>query len=109
GNLEVKYRWRCLRPPDNEYWCFTHVIDEHERIVGYLDHEILGGTPPMIAWRKDDLADERLSLRSAAIQEKSKYRLRVGLFHQPSGTRLPVSGTSLSLTDDGTAVYLGTP
>jgi len=108
GSLEVKYRWRCLRPPDREYWCFTHVIDEQERIVGYLDHEILGGTPPMIAWRKDDLADERLWLRSAAIQEKAKYRLRVGLFHQRSGVRLPVSRASLPLTDDGTAVYLGT-
>jgi hypothetical protein len=108
GGLEVKYRWRCLRPPDREYWCFTHVIDEQERIVGYLDHQILGGSPPMITWRKDDLAIERLRLRSAAIQEKAKYQLRMGLFHQPSGVRLPVRRASLPLTDRGTAVYLGT-
>src|SRR5258708_4765809 len=59
GGLQVKYRWRCLRPPNREYCCFTHVIDEQERIVGYLDHEILGGSPSMITWRKDDLAIER--------------------------------------------------
>src|SRR5262249_18490837 len=56
GRLEVKYRWRCLTPPDRDYWCFTHVVDERDRVVGYLDHEILGGSPPMIQWRKGDLA-----------------------------------------------------
>jgi len=107
--LEVKYRWRCLKPPDREYWCFTHVIDEQDRVAGYLDHEILNGSPPMITWQKGDMAIERLRLRSVAIQEKTRYRLRVGLFHRPSGVRLPVTGASLPLTDRGTAVYLGTP
>ena len=107
--LEVKYRWRCLRPLDREYWCFTHVIDEQDRVVGYLDHEIIGGNPPMISWRKGDLAIEKLRLSSAAIQEKTKYRLRMGLFHRPSSVRLPVTGTSLPVTDHGTAVYLSTP
>jgi hypothetical protein len=106
GSLDVEYRWRCHRTPDREYWCFTHVIDEHDRIIGYLDHEILGGSPPMITWRRGDVAIERLRLRSSAIRAETKYRLRVGLYHRTSGIRLPVRSTSLPLTDGATAVYL---
>jgi hypothetical protein len=109
GSLEVKYRWRCRRPPDGEYWCFTHVIDEQDRIVGYLDHEILGGSPPMITWREGDVAMERLRLRSTAIQEKTKCRLAVGLFHRTSGARVQVKDTNLPLADNGTAVYVNNP
>lgn len=109
GSLEVKYRWRCRRPPDREYWCFTHVVDEQDRIVGYLDHQILGGSPLMVTWREGDVAMERLRLRSSAFQEMMKCRLVIGLFHRASGSRLPVKETNLPLTDNGTAVYVQNP
>ena len=109
GSLEVRYRWRCLRPPDREYRCFTHVVDEQDRIVGNLDHEILDGSPPMIAWRKGDVAVERRRFRSAAIQQRMKCRLVVGLFHLASGARLPVKDSSLPLAGNGTAVYAPNP
>ena len=39
-------RGRCLRSPEREYWCFTHLIDRSNRIVAQLDHRLLGGQPP---------------------------------------------------------------
>jgi len=107
GAVEVKYRWRCVRPPEREYSCFTHILDEQDRVVGYLDHKILNGNPPIVAWREGDQAIERLQFRSSAIQPGRKYRLRLGLFHRPSGQRLPVRSTNFPLTDHGTAVYVG--
>jgi 4-amino-4-deoxy-L-arabinose transferase-like glycosyltransferase len=109
GSLEVKYRWRCRKPPDREYWCFTHVVDAQGRIVGYLDHDVLSGRPPTTNWREGDTAIEGLRLRSPSIQEKAAYRLRMGLFDRESGARLHVQVASLPVTDNGTAVYLRRP
>ena len=98
--IEVKYRWRCLKPVDREYWCFTHILDERDKIAGYLDHRILNGDPPMQAWKAGDVVLERLVFR---IPRQGQYRLRLGLFHKGSGERLPISGSTFPLTDDRTA------
>ena len=63
----------------------------------------------MVGWSEDDQAIERLRFRSTAIQPGKKYRLRLGLYHQPSGQRLPVGLTNFPLADDGTAVYVVVP
>ena len=39
----VRFRWRCFRPPDRDYWCFTHLIDGNGRMVAQHDHRLLGG------------------------------------------------------------------
>jgi hypothetical protein len=109
GAVGVKYRWRCVRPPEREYWCFTHILDEQGHVIGYLDHKILNGNPPMVGWSEDDQAIERLRFRSTAIQPGKKYRLRLGLYHQPSGQRLPVGLTNFPVADQGTAVYVVVP
>jgi len=92
GALEVKYRWRCLRSPDRPYWCFTHILDEQGRIVGYLDHPILDGDPPTDKWLGGDEAIERRRFRSEAIQPGNQYRVRVGVFDKSTGGRLAVNG-----------------
>ena len=59
----VRLRWRCLRSPDREYWCFTHLIDRSNRIVAQLDHRLLGGQPPLRTWRAGDSGEEEIRLR----------------------------------------------
>ena len=38
--VEAKFRWRCSRPPDRDYRCFTHLIDTGNRIVAQLDRRL---------------------------------------------------------------------
>src|SRR5207245_485937 len=109
GAIEVKYRWRCARSLEREYWCFTHIVDEQDHVIGYLDHKILNGNPAMVTWREGDQAIERLRFRSAAIQPGRKYSLRVGIYYKPSGQRLAVGSTSFPLADHGTAAYVVVP
>ncbi|MBI3681435.1 MAG: glycosyltransferase family 39 protein [Acidobacteria bacterium] len=104
--LEVKYRWRCLRPVDRNYWCFTHVVDRGGNVIGYLDHQILDGEPPLRMWKEGDLAIERLLLRSPAIHSGESYRLRLGLFDKESGKRLPVSSSEFPVVDQQTAAVI---
>lgn len=110
--VRVKYRWLCLEPPDREYWCFTHLVDGQNKKVGFLDHPILGGEPPMRTWKKGDVAIEEVQFPIAPSQSQKRLRLLIGLYHVPSGQRLTirsffVSGTShASLADDHTALLI---
>jgi 4-amino-4-deoxy-L-arabinose transferase-like glycosyltransferase len=99
--LVVKYRWRCLKPVQRDYWCFTHIVDRQGVVAGYLDHAIV--TPPTSRWKEGDVVIESLLFRFAKAQQNEPYRLRLGLSHRESGERLPITASSFPLTDRGTA------
>lgn len=101
--LEVKYRWRCLKTVDRDYWCFTHIVDTKGAIVGYLDHQILSGEPPTSQWKDGDTAVERLIFPLSANKNAAPYHLRLGLFDRATGERLPISTSTFRVTDKGTA------
>jgi 4-amino-4-deoxy-L-arabinose transferase-like glycosyltransferase len=105
-SLEVKYRWRCLKPVDRAYWCFTHIVDAAGAVVGYLDHEILNGQPPTSHWKAQDTAIEDLVYRFPEVQKGGSVQLRVGVFDRNSGERLPITATDFQLTDRGTAALV---
>jgi uncharacterized SAM-binding protein YcdF (DUF218 family) len=109
GALEVQYRWRRLRPLDREYWCFTHILDPQDKVVGYLDHRILDGSPSMTAWKEGDAAVETIHYRSRALQSGETYRLRLGLYDRATGQRLAISASAFPLADGGTAAVVSGP
>jgi hypothetical protein len=98
--LEVKYRWRRLKPLDRNYWCFTHIVDGKGAIAGYLDHQITS------LWREGDAAIEKLSFRFSEAQKSESYRLRLGVFDRASGDRLPITASDFPLTDRQTATVV---
>jgi 4-amino-4-deoxy-L-arabinose transferase-like glycosyltransferase len=105
--LEVKYRWRCLKPVDRDYWCFTHILDAQESVAGYLDHPILGGQPGTSLWKPGDVAIERLIFRIPQGQAAGIYHLRLGLFYPSSQERLAITESDFPLADKQTAVVAG--
>jgi hypothetical protein len=102
--LEVKYRWRCIRPAGRDYWCFTHILNKQGAIIGYLDHPILNGEPATSLWKPGDTAIERLIFRMPQVPAEEAYHLRLGLFHRESGDRLPITASEFPLADQGTAI-----
>jgi hypothetical protein len=102
-SIEVQYRWRCLKPVERNYWCFTHILDERGNIVGYLDHPVMRNSPPTSQWAEGSVAIERLQFPLPAAQKPEAFRLRLGLFQKESGDRLPITSSSFPLTDAGTA------
>ncbi len=103
--LEVKYRWRCLKPMDRDYWCFTHVVDRRGNVAGYLDHRILNGDPPTSSWKAGDVALERL-IFPLPEADAGAYDLRVGVFHRESGERLPITESTFPLVQERTAAFV---
>jgi 4-amino-4-deoxy-L-arabinose transferase-like glycosyltransferase len=110
GEMAVRLRWRCLRSPDREYWCFTHLIDRSNRIVAQLDHRLLGGQPPLRTWRAGDSGEEEIRLRLPDGTTSAGLRLRFGIYDPPSGDRLrigplpPSVVPRFSLADQDTAL-----
>jgi hypothetical protein len=106
----VRLHWRCLRSPDREYWCFTHLIDRSNRIVAQLDHRLLGGQPPLRTWRAGDSGEEEIRLRLPSGTASAGLRLRFGIYDPPSGDRLrigplpPSVVPRFSLADQDTAL-----
>ena len=99
--LEVKYRWRCLKPLDRNYWCFTHIVDGKGVVAGYLDHQIAS------LWNTGDTAIEKRAFRFSEAQKRESYRLRLGVFDRASGDRLQITASDFPLTDKGTATVVG--
>ena len=110
GETVVRLHWRCLRAPDREYWCFTHLIDGSRRIVAQLDHRLLGGQPPLQTWRAGDGGEEEIRLRLPAGAAPATLQLRFGIYDPPSGDRLrigplpPALAPRFSLADQDTAL-----
>jgi hypothetical protein len=103
--LKVIYRWRSLGKLDQELLCFTHILDGRRKVVGFLDHAILGDT--ILAKAPGWAANE--SLRYRLPEGIDQVHLRLGLFLKASGERLTIQESSaaetmLTLTDRGTAV-----
>ena len=103
--LKVIYRWRSIGKLDQELLCFTHILDDQRKVVGFLDHAILGDAD--LAKAQGWAANE--SLRYRLPDGVEQVHLRLGLFLKTSGERLAIQESSadamtLSLTDRGTAV-----
>ncbi len=100
-DLDVKFRWRCTRPLDRDYWCFTHLIDAGNRIVAQLDRRLPG-----------DCGGEEIHLRLPSGVPATGLRLRFGIYEPSTGERLhigPLQGTAssrFSLADRATALLV---
>ena len=108
--LDVRYRWRCLRPPDREYWCFTHILDPEGKVIGQLDHRLLDGDPSLRSWRPGDGALEELRFHIPPESSARHLLLRLGLYDPASGIRLRIAApqglaaSRFSLEDEATAL-----
>jgi 4-amino-4-deoxy-L-arabinose transferase-like glycosyltransferase len=103
--LEVKYRWRCLRPIDRDYMCFSHVVDRTGKVVGYLDHRFLNGDTPTSLWKMGDTALESFFF-PLPEEDSGAYSLRVGVYYRESGERLQITESSFPIIDDQTAAVV---
>jgi len=104
--LKVSYTWHFTGSPDHDLYCFTHILDNHGGVLGFLDHAIPG--EPVTAGKEG--WGVREILRYRLPEGVSQVQLRLGLFRKSSGERLRVQeasgleGPKLSVTDEGTAI-----
>jgi hypothetical protein len=87
--LPLVLYWQLQKRPDRDYSFFAHVLDADSRVVGEYD----GNHYPASYWRSDG---GELLLSYMPVQLKpgtppGEYQLEIGVYHQPTGERLPVN------------------
>ncbi|HXV99188.1 MAG TPA: hypothetical protein VEC93_12265, partial [Anaerolineae bacterium] len=82
--------WEVLTTPTVDYTVFVHLLDANDTIVASHDTQPLNNTYPTTIWSPGErILDEHI-LPTPASLPAGQYRLAVGLYHQPTGERLPL-------------------
>jgi hypothetical protein len=91
GELTVTLYWEALRPPDDDYTVFVHLIDEQDKTLAGHDDRPMGGRYTTLAWLPGQLVPDEHPIALPAELSAGLYRLRVGLYRPETGDRLPVA------------------
>jgi hypothetical protein len=95
----VTLRWQPLRPLDEDYTVFVHLLDSSGQTQAQADSQPCRGECPTSGWTPGEIiADEHL-IAIPADAAPPPYRLALGMYLLESGERLPVAGR-----DDGRAI-----
>jgi hypothetical protein len=88
--FEVTLYWEALRPPDDDYVVFVHLVDAEGQIVASHDGPPMDGRYATGAWLPGEVVPDthRLALDSGV--PTGTYRLWVGMYRWPDVERLPV-------------------
>jgi hypothetical protein len=88
GGISLTLHWQALRPPDDDYTIFVHVLDSAGNLVAQYDAPPLDGVYPTSKWIIGDVFTQRVELEVPP----GEYDLVVGMYTYPDIVRLPVTG-----------------
>jgi hypothetical protein len=86
--LKVVLYWQLLQRPERHYSIFVHLLDAESQIVGEFDANWYGTK----FWREDggEVLLGYYPLRVKPETPPGEYQLEIGVYHQPTGERLPI-------------------
>lgn len=97
--------WQALTAPDRDYTVFVHLLDDRDNLVAGNDTQPGAGAYPTSIWSPAELISDPHSLPTFTSTGQplppGQYRLAVGLYHQPTGERLPLRFPDGRLNPDG--------
>jgi hypothetical protein len=88
-SLEFELLWESLGQPELDYTVFSHLLDEHDRLVAGYDSQPVDGSYPTSLWGRGERILDRRRLPIPDSLPPGRYRLAIGLYYQPTGQRLP--------------------
>lgn len=90
-DLAVTLYWRARAPMPEDYSVFVHLLTDNDLIIGQRDVYPGCGSFPTSIWQPGDaIADTYVIPVSPTAFSPSPAVLEVGLYHQPTGARLPI-------------------
>ena len=88
--FDVALYWEALRPPEDDYVLFVHLVDGEGQVVASHDGPPLDGRYPTSAWTPGEIVPDARRLALDPDAPAGTYWLRVGMYSWPSLERLPV-------------------
>lgn len=92
--LQFTLIWQALAAPAADYTVFVHLLDSENNLVAGNDIQPVANQYPTTIWSPGESILDSHSLPTTTVPP-GQYRLAIGLYHQPTGVRLP-----LQLPDD---------
>jgi hypothetical protein len=98
GGTAITLVWHALTPVDVTYTVFIHRLDADGQILDQRDAMPRGGSYPTSLWTAGEYVVDRYVFPPV----DGAQALRIGLYEQTTGSRLPVSGDSeaIIINDD---------
>lgn len=86
--LQFVLFWRLLQRPERQYTFFMHLLDRESRVVAGYD----ANTYATMYWPEGggELLLSHFPLSIPADLAPGEYQVEIGVYHQPTGERLPV-------------------
>ena len=88
--FDVRLYWEALRPPDDDYVVFVHLVDAEGQVAASHDGQPLDGRYTTGTWIPGEVVPDVHRLALDAGVPAGVYRLQVGLYRWPSMDRLAV-------------------
>lgn len=88
--LRLQLYWTALRPPDDNYVVFIHLLDKNGQYITGHDAPPMSGRYDTAAWLPGDIIPDTHPLTLPPDLAAGRYTLRAGLYRTQDGTRLPV-------------------
>ena len=88
--LDIVFYWRALKPIQEPYTVFVHVISPEGQLVAQHDAPPCQASPRTDNWRTDEIIADRVSLTLPESDKSAGWIMRVGWYHSYELERLPV-------------------
>ncbi|MGB9593624.1 MAG: PASTA domain-containing protein, partial [Anaerolineae bacterium] len=88
--LHITFRWQALRPVQNRFSVFVHLVNASGQIVTQDDSEPARGSRPTITWTAGEVISDAHMLTVPADAAPGEYRVLVGLYLPEANERVPV-------------------
>ncbi len=103
ATVRLNVLWQALRPLDEDYTVFVHVVDGEGTIWGQRDTEPQEGEYPTTEWGLGEIVQDRYELQIDVAGPREGYQLVVGMYVSKTGERLklPDGTTEAVLSERG--------
>jgi len=95
--ITLRPRWQALRPLDQDYTLFVHLVDDQGNIWGQRDAMPQDGRHPTSAWQVGDVIDDSYQLTVKQAAPATGLHLEIGWYLLSTGERLPRRDGSMAL------------
>jgi tetratricopeptide (TPR) repeat protein len=105
NQLQITLYWQSDTPPPEDYQVFVHVLDTDGKPVGQADGAPVDNRYPTSQWKPGAVIADARMVRFETALKPSDYRVWVGLYRLPDGSRLPVTAEGTPTADNSLQVY----
>jgi hypothetical protein len=98
--VHLDLQWEAVRPVDEPYKVFVHVLGQNGLPVAQQDQEPVNGTYPTDRWRPGERIVDPYAIVLPGSLAPGEYQVEVGLYRISDLQRLPVVDPSQATIDD---------